>query len=89
MTFRFYGHVFGDDDAYMGKEEKAAAMAKDPLILFRARLIANDVAGEDRLAEIDATIAAQIEDAIQFALSSALPPLEELTTDVYAEAGAA
>jgi acetoin:2,6-dichlorophenolindophenol oxidoreductase subunit alpha len=89
MTFRFYGHVFGDDDAYMGKEEKAAAMAKDPLILFRARLIADGVAGEDRLAEIDATIAAQIEDAIQFALSSDMPPLEELTTDVYAEAGAA
>jgi acetoin:2,6-dichlorophenolindophenol oxidoreductase subunit alpha len=89
MTFRFYGHVFGDDDAYMGKEEKAAAMAKDPLILFRARLIADGVVGEDRLAEIDATIAAQIEDAIQFALSSDMPPLEELTTDVYAEAGAA
>lgn len=89
MTFRFYGHVFGDDDAYMTKEEKAAAMAKDPLILFRARLIADGVADEDRLASIDANIAAQIEDAIQFALASDMPPLEELTTDVYAAAGAA
>ena len=89
MTFRFYGHVFGDDDSYMIKEEKAAAMAKDPLILFRARLIADGVANEDRLAEIDATIAAQIEDAIQFALASDMPPLEELTTDVYAAAGVA
>jgi TPP-dependent pyruvate/acetoin dehydrogenase alpha subunit len=28
-TFRFFGHVFGDADAYMGKGEKEAAMARD------------------------------------------------------------
>jgi acetoin:2,6-dichlorophenolindophenol oxidoreductase subunit alpha len=89
MTFRFYGHVFGDDDAYMGKEEKAAALAKDPLILYRARLIADGVASEAQLSDMDGDIAAQIEDAIQFALSSEMPPIEELTRDVYAEAGAA
>jgi len=89
MTFRFYGHVFGDDDHYMTKEEKAAALAKDPLPLFRARLIADGVATEATLTELDADIRAQIEDAIQFALSSEMPPIEELTRDVYAEAGAA
>ena len=30
MTFRFFGHVFGDADAYMRKGEKEAAMARDP-----------------------------------------------------------
>ncbi len=89
MTFRFYGHVFGDDDAYMTKEEKADAMAKDPLVLYRARLIADGVASQAQLDEMDAGIAAQIEDAIEFALASDMPPLEELTRDVYAEAGAA
>lgn len=89
MTFRFYGHVFGDDDSYMTKEEKAEAMANDPLLLFRARLIADGTAGEPQLDDIDAVIAAQIEDAIEFALASDHPPLEELTRDVYAAAGAA
>lgn len=89
MTFRFYGHVFGDDDAYMTKEEKAEAMAKDPTVLFRARLIADGTATEEALAQIDATIAADIEDAIQYALGSDMPPLEELTRDVYADAGVA
>jgi acetoin:2,6-dichlorophenolindophenol oxidoreductase subunit alpha len=89
MTFRFYGHVFGDDDAYMTKEEKADALAKDPLVLYRARLIADGVASEAQLDKMDAIIAAQIEDAIEFALASEMPPIEELTRDVYAEAGAA
>ena len=89
MTFRFYGHVFGDDDAYMTKEEKAAAMAKDPLVLYRARLIADGVASETQLTALDADIEAQIEDAIEFALASEMPPIEELTRDVYAEAGVA
>ncbi len=85
ITFRFFGHVFGDDDAYMTKEEKAAAIAKDPVPAFRARLIADGTATEAQIAGMEATIAAQIEDAIQYALGSALPPLEELRRDVFAE----
>ena len=52
-TFRFFGHVFGDDDKYMTKEEKAAAMAKDPLPALRARLIAEGIASEAKLAEME------------------------------------
>jgi pyruvate dehydrogenase E1 component alpha subunit len=89
LTFRFYGHVFGDNDSYMTKEEKAEAIAKDPLPIFRARLIADGVADEDRLNALEADIAAQIEEAIQYALSSELPPLEEIERDVYADAGVA
>lgn len=88
-TFRFFGHVFGDDDHYMTKEEKAAAMAKDPVPAFRARLIAEGVATEEQLAEMEAGLAIQIQDAIDFALGSDVAGLEELTTDVYASAGAA
>ena len=89
MTFRFFGHVFGDDDFYIPKEEKAAAMAKDPVPAFRAKLIETGVASEDQLAAIETDIARQIEEAIQFALNSDVPSAEELMRDVYAEAGAA
>lgn len=89
ITFRFYGHVFGDDDAYMDPAEKAAAMAKDPTVLFRAKLLSDGVASDELLDEIDAVIAANIEDAIKFALESEMPGIEELTSDVYAEAGVA
>jgi acetoin:2,6-dichlorophenolindophenol oxidoreductase subunit alpha len=85
ITFRFFGHVFGDDDHYMTKEEKAAAMAKDPVPAFRARLIADGTATEDQLAAIEADLASQIEEAVQYALGSDMPPPEELTRDVFAE----
>lgn len=88
VTFRFFGHVFGDDDFYMTKEEKSAAIAKDPLPLFRAKLIETGVATEQQLAAMEADLAAQIEDAVQFALGSEMPSAAELTRDVYAEAGA-
>jgi len=83
LTFRFHGHVFGDTDPYMSKEEKAAALERDPLPAYRKRLIADGVATEDTLSAMEAQISADIEDAIEFALSSEDPPLEELTTDVY------
>lgn len=89
ITFRFFGHVFGDADAYMSKEEKAAAMAKDPMPIFRAKLIADGAATEEELAVMEADTDRRIEDAIQFALGSEMPPLAELTRDVYADAEAA
>lgn len=86
MTFRFFGHVLGDNDAYMTKEEKAAAIARDPVPMFRAKLIETGVATETQLAGMEADIAAEIEDAVQYALGSDFPGVEELTRDVYAEA---
>ncbi|HTH28688.1 MAG TPA: thiamine pyrophosphate-dependent dehydrogenase E1 component subunit alpha [Sphingobium sp.] len=83
-TFRFMGHVFGDDDSYMTKEEKAAAIADDPLPKFRARLIADGIATEEQLAEMQKAIEAEVEDAIEFALASPLPSIDELRRDVFA-----
>ena len=84
-TFRFMGHVFGDQDAYMLEGEKAAAMEKDPLPAFRAKLIASGVASEEQLAEMQAAIEAEVDDAIEFALACEFPGVEELRRDVFAE----
>ncbi|MBC2660377.1 thiamine pyrophosphate-dependent dehydrogenase E1 component subunit alpha [Novosphingobium flavum] len=84
-TFRFLGHVLGDDDFYMDKDEKAAAMAADPLPALRARLIAEGHAGEDDLAAIQAAIEAEITEAQEFGFNSPLPSLDELRRDVFAE----
>ncbi|MEO5597300.1 MAG: thiamine pyrophosphate-dependent enzyme, partial [Novosphingobium sp.] len=89
MTFRFHGHVFGDSDAYMDKAQKQAAIAADPVPIFRARLIAEGIATEVELAAIEAEIEARIDAAVEFALASPFPELSELTTDVYAEGAAA
>jgi acetoin:2,6-dichlorophenolindophenol oxidoreductase subunit alpha len=85
MTYRFHGHVFGDQDPYMDKARKAEAMENDPVPRFRARLIADGVASEDHLAAVEADIEAQIDEAVEFALASDFPGLEELKRDVFAE----
>jgi TPP-dependent pyruvate/acetoin dehydrogenase alpha subunit len=90
MTFRFHGHVFGDDDAYMDKARKQAAIDADPIPIFRAKLIADGIATDAQLAQIEAEIETRIDAAVEFALASPFPdPQKELVTDVYAEGVAA
>jgi TPP-dependent pyruvate/acetoin dehydrogenase alpha subunit len=83
-TFRFFGHVFGDADAYMGEGEKEAAMARDPVPAFRAWLIGNGHSSEAQLAGLEAGIERKIDEAVQFALSSPNPEVAELRRDVFA-----
>ena len=85
MTYRFHGHVFGDQDAYMDKARKEKAIADDPVPRFRARLIADGVAGEEQLAALEAVIEADIDAAVEFALASDFPDVEELKRDIFAE----
>lgn len=85
MTFRFHGHVMGDDDSYMSPGEKQDWMAKDPVPKFRAWLIAEGYASEEQLAETEAAIEREIDEALEYALSSPFPDNDELRRDVYGE----
>ena len=82
-TFRFFGHVFGDADAYRDKGEKDAAMAKDPVPLFRAWLIAAGHASESELAAMEAAIEHDIDAAVEYTMSSPFPDVAELGRDVF------
>ena len=85
MTYRFFGHVFGDQDPYMDSARKAQAMADDPVPRFRATLIETSVASEEQLAALEAGIEADIDEAVEFALGSPFPDVEELARDIFAE----
>ncbi|ASG22226.1 thiamine pyrophosphate-dependent dehydrogenase E1 component subunit alpha [Nitrospirillum viridazoti] len=84
MTYRFHGHVLGDADAYMDKARKEAAVAADPVPRFRAHLIAEGIATEAELAEVEAAIEAELDEAVAHALASDYPTVEELARDVFA-----
>lgn len=86
VTFRFHGHVFGDKSAYIPKEEMAAAIANDPYPRFRTKLIVDGIATEAELAEIEAGFERDLDEAVEYALTSAYPGIEELTSDVYGAA---
>jgi acetoin:2,6-dichlorophenolindophenol oxidoreductase subunit alpha len=88
-TFRFLGHVLGDDDFYMDKAAKEAAMAADPLPALRARLIAEGHATEESLGEMQTALEAEIAAAQEFGTNSPLPSVDELRRDVFAQEMAA
>ena len=85
MTFRFFGHVFGDADGYMDEGEKEARAADDPWPNYLRFLIEGGHATQAELDAIDARHAATIEAAVVFALDSAWPEEAEIRRDVYAE----
>lgn len=82
-TFRFFGHAFGDQDAYMPREQKEKAMAEDPVPRLRALLESEGHATADELAALDERIRADVDEAVAFALESAYPEDSELSIDVY------
>ncbi|QVM84657.1 thiamine pyrophosphate-dependent dehydrogenase E1 component subunit alpha [Novosphingobium decolorationis] len=84
-TFRFLGHVLGDDNKYMAEGELAAAKEKDPLPLFRQRLLDEGHVDEATLAAMQAKIEAEVAEARDFGLASELPSVDEIRRDVFAQ----
>lgn len=81
-TFRFEGHILGDDSHYIPKEEMAAAIAADPVPALRRRLIAGGIADEAALERMEAKIDAEIADARDYALAQPFPDTGELNRDI-------
>jgi pyruvate dehydrogenase E1 component alpha subunit len=84
-TFRFRGHLLGDNSHYIPKDEMATAIAADPMPRFRHWLQQQGHADESTLAQIESANQQQIEAAVEFAAASPYPGVEELDRDVYAE----
>jgi len=84
MTFRFCGHHFGDDNAYMPVGLLDSAIARDPLSKLREHLIRVGIASEVELYELESEIEREIDEAVTFALNSRYPDPETLLHDVYA-----
>ncbi|WP_028934835.1 thiamine pyrophosphate-dependent dehydrogenase E1 component subunit alpha [Pseudonocardia spinosispora] len=85
MTYRFMGHMFGDQMPYMPSDEMAARVAEDPVPKYRALLIAEGAATSAQLDEIDQRLSAEIDQAVERALAAPMPAAGELFTDVYGE----
>ncbi len=84
-TFRFFGHVLGDQDNYMDKGEKEAWKARDPVPAFRKWLIASKHATEEELSELEEAIDTELDEALEFTLASPYPDVAELRRDVFEE----
>ena len=84
VTFRLWGHYFGDPMAYMPPEQLEAARANHPVDAFRARLVAAGVLDEDAAAAIDRDATEEVERAWRAAMDAPAAAPETAVADVYA-----
>ena len=86
-TYRFRGHHVGDiaRDYYRSKQEEQRWMSeRDPIALHGQWLLAEGVADETALDEIKTGLAAEMEAAVEFAMSSPYPDPSRVDEDLYA-----
>jgi len=87
-VYRFTPHSSDDDDRlYRSREEVEAAVARDPIPAFERRLRALGVLDESASRAIQSEIAAEVDDAVEFADSLPHPEPADLLRHVFAENG--
>lgn len=83
-TYRFYGHSKSDKQLYRSQTEVDAWREKDPIIRLEQCMYEEQVFDESELGRMRAFVMQIVEDAIEYAETSAAPALDELYTNVYA-----
>ena len=83
-TYRIKGHYVGDPEMYRTKEEVEKRFdANDPIKRFKDKIISEGVLSENDFKEIQEKVINEIDEAVQFALDSPYPEMEELYNDLY------
>jgi pyruvate dehydrogenase E1 component alpha subunit len=83
MTYRHRGHSKSDRNRYRTKEEIDSWIARDPIQLFQANLLAHGLIQESEVAAMVKSVEEEIEAAVNFAKDSPDPKVEDLTDFVY------
>jgi pyruvate dehydrogenase E1 component alpha subunit len=83
FTYRFRGHSAADPEVYRTKEEVEEWRKKDPITVFRDRLLADGVISEQDVDQMRERVEKRVLDAVAFADASPEPPLESLYDHLY------
>ncbi|MBI4253763.1 MAG: pyruvate dehydrogenase (acetyl-transferring) E1 component subunit alpha [Candidatus Rokubacteria bacterium] len=86
-TYRFRAHSMADPELYRAKDEVEQWKARDPIALFTARLREWGLLTDVDLAAIEASVAAEVDEAVAVAEAGPWEPVEDLTKDVYTAVG--
>jgi len=88
-TYRYMGHSMSDavSGTYRTKAELDEYLKRDPINLFRARMMENGELTDAEFAAMEQEIKATVQDSWDFADASPEPPLESLYEDILVETG--
>jgi len=87
ITYRYKGHGVSDRsyDKRFADELADWMTNKDPIVLLKRVLIEQHKVNEATLHEIEQQAAAQVEEAVQFALNSPDPTYDDLISNIYVQ----
>jgi pyruvate dehydrogenase E1 component alpha subunit len=84
VTYRLFGHVFGDRMSYVDPAELEMAWRREPVARMRALLIDRGVLDEDGAAAVEAQCASKAADTLAAVVGLPEPGDDEALTDVVA-----
>jgi 2-oxoisovalerate dehydrogenase E1 component len=84
LTYRWHGHMEGEQVDYRPQEEIEAWKARDPITSWRKRLMADGLLSEAQAEAMQVETDRLVGTAVERAIAAAAPPLEWLTQDIYA-----
>jgi pyruvate dehydrogenase E1 component alpha subunit len=84
-TYRLRGHSMADPGKYRSKEEVEEYKRRDGIAHARRRLVTEFGYDEKQLADLDESIEAEVQDALEFAESSPQPDVADLSKYVYSD----
>ena len=89
-TYRFRGHSMRDPAGavYRTKEEVEREKLRDPIVLFRARVVEAGLVAEADVRALEKDVNDRVDEAVAFADASPEPPLEWLLADIFKDAPA-
>jgi TPP-dependent pyruvate/acetoin dehydrogenase alpha subunit len=88
ITYRFHGHHMGDPGtSYRTKEEIEEHRKYDPISMLEGRLLEAKATTEAEIEAIEASIARELDEAVQFATESPEPKTEDALEGIYHTAG--
>jgi TPP-dependent pyruvate/acetoin dehydrogenase alpha subunit len=83
-TYRWHGHSEHDKAFYRTDEELAMWKSRDPIPTFTTYLQSRHVLDDQKQKDVEARVAAVIDEAVEFAMNAPDPAPEEAVTDLYA-----
>jgi acetoin:2,6-dichlorophenolindophenol oxidoreductase subunit alpha len=85
LTHRLRGHYEGDPGKYREALAPADWQEKDPILRLQRHGVAQGWFAEDELPAVESEAAGAVEQAVQFARDSAFPPVDLISSLVYAD----
>jgi TPP-dependent pyruvate/acetoin dehydrogenase alpha subunit len=83
-TYRWHKHFLSDSLADLRpKEELEAWKKKCPVVCFEKKLLQSGILTEEEVRTIDRKVMSQVEEAVEYALTSPLPRPEDALEDIY------